>query len=55
MKHYTQDIEQRQAKHRTQGATKNGQSIDAGNNIHKTLSKDKQNKEHRGQQRMDSP
>jgi hypothetical protein len=55
MKHYTQDIEQRQTKHRTQGATKNGQSIDAGNIIHKTLSKDKQNKEHKGQQRMDSP
>ena len=29
MKHYTQDIEQRQTKQRTQGATKTGQSIDA--------------------------
>ena len=44
-----------QALDRTQGATKNGKSIDAGNNIHKTLSKDKQNKEHKGQRRMDSP
>jgi hypothetical protein len=44
----------RQAKQRTQGATKNGQSIDAWNIIHKTLSRDKQNKEHKGQQRMDS-
>jgi hypothetical protein len=43
------------AKQRTRGATKNGQSVDAGNIIHKTLSKDKQNKEHGGQQRMDSP
>jgi hypothetical protein len=32
-----------------------GRQLDAGNIIHKTLSKDKQNKEHKGQQRMDSP